>query len=408
MSDSRNEAAGGVLTAKHAPHRSGTAPALGLRAGLAAILSQTTFEETTMSRFSFRPQLESLEERALPSGTLSINDVAQVDRISGQTAFAFTVRLSQPSNQPVSVKYTTADGTATAAERDYVPTAGTLNFTKGQTAATVTVLVNGATVAEPDETFLVKLSGASHATIADGTGVATIQKPVPTAVNDSSSTYQYRATSGKVLANDTDPAGGGLTVGTVNGTAANVGTTIYLASGALLKVNADGSYTYDPNGAFNYLASGQSATDSFTYTATDALGTRSNTATVSITISHPVLTAVDDCNGTFQISAAFGNVLTNDIDPTGGGLTVSTVNGITVNGSATIWLGGPLTVYANGQYTYYPDRGFFSYLDGTGGVATVSFTYTVTDSLGELSNTATVTIDIYDGLLYTGGDPNAP
>jgi VCBS repeat-containing protein len=378
---------------------------------LVAILSQTTFQETTMSRFSFRPQLESLEERALPSGTLSINDLAHMDRISGQTSFAFTVRLSQPSNQPVSVKYTTADGTATAAEGDYVPTAGTLNFAKGQTTATVTVLVNGATVAEPDETFLVKLSGASHATIADGTGVGTIQEPVPTAVNDSSSTYQYRTTSGKVLANDSDPAGGGLTVSTVNGAAANVGTTIHLASGALLTVKLDGSYVYDPNGAFNYLASGQSATDSFTYTATDALGTRSNTATVTITIQHPVLTAVDDSIGTSQISPVFGTLLYNDIDPTGGGLTVSTVNGIAANFGANFSValasGASLTVYANGQYTYDPGWAF-GYLDGTGGQATDSFTYTVTDSLGELSNTATVTIGIYDIYYYTGGDPNAP
>src|SRR5262249_35802737 len=152
-------------------------------------------------------------------------------------------------------------------------------FARGQTAATITVCVNGTSVIEPDETFLVKLRGACNATIADGTGVGTIQAPVPSAANDTNSTYQYWTTSGNVLANDSDPAGGGLTVSTVNGSTANVGKTSRLASGALLILNPDGSYTYDPNGAFNYLGSGQSATDSFTYTATDALGTRSNAAT---------------------------------------------------------------------------------------------------------------------------------
>lgn len=209
-----------------------------------------------MSQLLFRPRLETLEERSLPSGILSINDVAHVNHISGQTAFVFTVSLSQPTNQPVSVKYSTADGTATAAEGDYVPTAGTLNFARGHSAATITVLVNGTSVAESDESFFVKLSGAKHATVADGAGVGTIQEPIPTAANDGNSIYYSQSTSGNVLANDTDPAGGGLSVSTVNGSTANVGATVQLGSGALLTVNADGSYTYNPNGAFNYLAAG--------------------------------------------------------------------------------------------------------------------------------------------------------
>jgi VCBS repeat-containing protein len=368
-----------------------------------------------MSRFSFRPQLETLEERSLPSGVLSISDVAHVNPINGQTAYVFTVSLSQPSKQPVSVKFATANGTATAAEGDYVPIAGTLNFTRGRTSATITVLVNGTNVAESDETFFVKLTGASHAAIGHGTGVGTIQEPIPSAANDSNSIYYYQTTSGNVLANDTDPAGGGLSVSTVNGSAANVGAAVQLGSGAVLTVNADGSYTYNPNGAFNSLPAGQSTTDSFTYTATDALGTRTNTATVTITIQHAVLTAVDDYISTDQLTPVSDNVLNNDIDPTGGGLTVTTVNGSAANVGSTIQLasGALLTIYANGSYTYDPN-GAFGYLDGTGGTVTDSFTYTVTDSLGEQSNTATVTISIYDYYYYyyyggySGGDPYAP
>jgi VCBS repeat-containing protein len=385
------------------PSKPSTGPAPPRRNGLRAeravvILPQTTIvKETTVSRSSFRPRLEPLDERALPSVTLSINDVAHVNHVGGQTAYQFTVSLSQPSKQPVSVNYATADGTATAAEGDYVPTAGTLKFARGQTSQTITVLVNGTSVAEPDETFTVKLSKPSRATIADGTGVGTILELVPTAADDGTRTYQAQVATGNVLANDTDPAGGGLTVGTVNGSAANVGATIQLASGALLRVNADGSYTYDPNGAFPYLGAGQSATDSFTYTATDALGTPTNTATVTINVQHAVLTAVNDGISCYYAWPVGGNVLANDIDPTGAGLTVTAVNGSAANVGATIQLasGALLTVNADGSYTYDPN-GAFNYMGGRTGVAIDSFTYTVTDSLGEVSNTATVTVSISD------------
>ena len=45
-----------------------------------------------------------------------------------------------------------------------------------------------------------------------------------------------------------------------------------------------GAFTYDPDGQFDYLQAGESATDSFTYTVSDASGD-SDTATVTITIN---------------------------------------------------------------------------------------------------------------------------
>lgn len=84
---------------------------------------------------------------------------------------------------------------------------------------------------------------------------------------------------------DSDPDGPALTVSAVNGSPANVGSTITLASGAKLTVNSDGSYTYDPDGQFDTLTDGSSgavntfAVETFQYTLTNA-----NTATATVII----------------------------------------------------------------------------------------------------------------------------
>ena len=83
---------------------------------------------------------------------------------------------------------------------------------------------------------------------------------------------------------DYDPDGDPVTVTEVNDNTANVGTQITLASGALLTVNANGNFEYDPNGQFDFLAVSQLATDNFNYTISDGNG-ETDTATVSVTIT---------------------------------------------------------------------------------------------------------------------------
>ena len=67
-----------------------------------------------------------------------------------------------------------------------------------------------------------------------------------------------------VLDNDDDADGDALTVTEVDGQAVSVGIQITLASGALLTLNANGSFTYDPNEQFEYLLPGETTTDVFT------------------------------------------------------------------------------------------------------------------------------------------------
>jgi hypothetical protein len=128
-----------------------------------------------MSRSSFRPQVELLDGRCLPSASpaITITDAVVEEDNSGQTALVFTVTLSKASSKLVSVNYATADGTAEAGS-DFASKAGTLTFAPGEKAKTITVLVNGDTDIEAHERFTVNLSGARNASIADAQGVGSI------------------------------------------------------------------------------------------------------------------------------------------------------------------------------------------------------------------------------------------
>jgi endoglucanase len=85
----------------------------------------------------------------------------------------FTVKLSSASSTPVTVDYATVDGTAKAGS-DYTSTSGKLTFAAGETSKTVTVKVLSDSVSEGNETFGLKISNATAATIADATGTGTI------------------------------------------------------------------------------------------------------------------------------------------------------------------------------------------------------------------------------------------
>jgi urease beta subunit len=115
---------------------------------------------------------------------LAIGDLTVLEGNDGTTAFVFTVTRLGPTGQVVSLNYATADGSATSAN-DYTAASGTLTIPAGQTSGTITVLVNGDRVGEPNETFFVNLSSATNAVIADGQGIGTILDDEPRiSIND--------------------------------------------------------------------------------------------------------------------------------------------------------------------------------------------------------------------------------
>jgi large repetitive protein len=75
---------------------------------------------------------------------------------------------------PVTVPYTTHDGTAVAGT-DYTTTSGTLTFPAGETAQNISVPILNRTGAAPARSFSVTLgTPTTNAKIADGTGIVTI------------------------------------------------------------------------------------------------------------------------------------------------------------------------------------------------------------------------------------------
>jgi VCBS repeat-containing protein len=160
-------------------------------------------------------------------------------------------------------------------------------------------------------------------TLADGDGGVTVltttvdvigAENIAVAQPDSLQTNEVVAITGSVFDDngngaDSDPDGPPLSVAEVNGSAAYVGQQIVLSSGALLTLNADGTYVYNPNGAFDALAgpasgaTNMSASDSFTYTLAGG-GTATVTVTVNGVDSDDVL---EGTSGSDQLYGREGN-----------------------------------------------------------------------------------------------------
>ncbi|MGI9329179.1 MAG: Calx-beta domain-containing protein, partial [Gammaproteobacteria bacterium] len=106
---------------------------------------------------------------------IRISDASLTEGDAGQSNLLFTISLSAAEADTVTVDYATSPGSATTGV-DFIATNGTATFSAGDTEESVTVSIVGDTDEEPDENFTVALSNVTgNATIADGTGLGTIQ-----------------------------------------------------------------------------------------------------------------------------------------------------------------------------------------------------------------------------------------
>jgi surface-anchored protein len=99
------------------------------------------------------------------SGVVEFESASQ--EVNEQASYrTVSVRRSGGSDGSVTVNYTTADGTASAAGGDYVATQGTLIFGHGETAKVITVQISNDTTVETAETFSLTLTGPQAGGIA--------------------------------------------------------------------------------------------------------------------------------------------------------------------------------------------------------------------------------------------------
>ena len=147
------------------------------------VLVQTLQDDMSEATETFTVRLRTPSGATVADGTgtasitdddespeLTIDDAAALTE--GDTA-TFEVTLSGESGLPVTVEYLTSDGTAVAGF-DYTSGEGTLSFEPGEMTKTIPVETLQDDLAEATETFTVRLSAPSGATLADRTGTASI------------------------------------------------------------------------------------------------------------------------------------------------------------------------------------------------------------------------------------------
>ncbi|MDX1453267.1 MAG: Ig-like domain-containing protein, partial [Oleiphilaceae bacterium] len=196
----------------------------------------------------------------------------------------------------------------------------------------------------------------------------------------------------RLMANDSDPEGDAITITHVNGQPlVNGEITVNGSNGGIFTVQSNGTASLDTNGAFDYLADGDTTTTSLNYTISDGNGgTATATFEVTITGVNDNPDAADDSAMVAETGSVTIDLLVNDTDAEGQGLSISNIDTTGLNGTVTDNGDGTITYQTNGQFDSLNDGDtandwfFYTVSDGNGGTDTAQVQITVT---GDSSNT---------------------
>jgi len=255
--------------------------------------------------------------------TVSLSGPAEVNEAAG--TITYTVTLSNPSSQPVTVTYKTADGTAEAStpgkDGDYIGKTGTVTFAPGQTTATITVDINDDDTFEGSETFSVELSDPVGATLGAGSTVTTAIKDdgtgsVPPGVTPDDDRATLAVTGGTVV----ESAGHGVfTVTLSNPLAAPTVLKLALSDGGAGQAASGGGVDYGTatgssiefsvNGGLDWIAgsevtvpAGQTTVLVRTAIVNDTAHEFSESVSLTVTAADPVPFTATSSTGTLVIT----------------------------------------------------------------------------------------------------------
>ncbi|HYW74425.1 MAG TPA: Calx-beta domain-containing protein, partial [Pyrinomonadaceae bacterium] len=319
--------------------------------------------------------------------TVSINDIQVAEGNSGTTNATFTVSLNRPSYKVTSVDFATdSSGTATPGV-DFQPVSGTVTFAIGETSKPVTVLVNGDTTQEPNETFVVKLSNNVGVVQGVLTGTGTIiDDDTPTvSINDvqvtegnsgtTSATFtvslnrpSFKVTSVDFATDTSGTATPGVDFQPVSG-------TVTFAIGETSKpvtVLVNGDTTHEPNETFGVKLSNNVGVLPGAFSGTGTI-IDDDTPTVSINDIQVAEGNSGTTNATFTVSLdrpAF-KVVSVDFATDSSGTATPGVDFQPVNGTVTFAIGEtskPVTVLVNGDAIEEPNETFAVKLSNNVGV----------------------------------------
>jgi hypothetical protein len=294
------------------------------------------------------PQLEPLEVRTVPSASTPVanNDFTTTDGTNPVTIAVLSNDSAPAGINPSTVTIVNQPAGGTAV----VQPGGAISYTPGQNF-------------RGTDTFTYDFRDENG--VLSNTAAVSVVVSRPTANDDEIDTDAGNPVAIDVLANDSAPAGLTLNPATVTvGQAPAHGTT---------SVNpSTGVVTYTPQQGF-------SGTDTFTYTVADSDGAVSNPAKVTVVVNRPQ--ANDDFAQTNMNTAVTVDVLGNDTDPDGPNK---------LNPASVTVVSGP----AHGRTSVDTGTGAVTYTPNDNFVGTDTFTYTVTDVNGAVSNPARVSITV--------------